>query len=164
MGNTESYPTEHYDRTPIFDGYRVLGVQPSSPASKAGLVSFFDFIVGCHGELFVEHNPEHEEEEVDFSHHVDTSPPSSAISCREFVDAIALSQAQDKALSLVVHNIKSGRTREVIVTPRKGGLIEDGGWGGNGMLGVTIRPDDYRGAIDRLLRVLDVQVRCDGFL
>ena len=25
-------------------GYRVLGVQPDSPASKGGLVSFFDFL------------------------------------------------------------------------------------------------------------------------
>ena len=31
-------------------GYRVLGVQPNSPASAAGLVSFFDFIVGANGE------------------------------------------------------------------------------------------------------------------
>ena len=31
-------------------GYRVLGVQPNSPASKVGLVSFFDFIVAADGE------------------------------------------------------------------------------------------------------------------
>jgi len=30
-------------------GYRVLGVQPNSPASTAGLVSFFDFLVGANG-------------------------------------------------------------------------------------------------------------------
>lgn len=30
-------------------GYRVLGVQPNSPASKVGLVSFFDFIVAAEG-------------------------------------------------------------------------------------------------------------------
>jgi hypothetical protein len=30
-------------------GYRVLGVQPNSPASSAGLVSFFDFLVGANG-------------------------------------------------------------------------------------------------------------------
>ena len=32
-------------------GYRVLGVQPNSPASKVGLVSFFDFIVAADGEF-----------------------------------------------------------------------------------------------------------------
>jgi hypothetical protein len=30
-------------------GYRVLGVQPNSPAAQAGLVSFFDFIAGANG-------------------------------------------------------------------------------------------------------------------
>lgn len=28
-----------------------MGVQPNSPASKAGLVSFFDFLVGVNGQL-----------------------------------------------------------------------------------------------------------------
>ena len=30
-------------------GYRVLGVQPNSPASDVGLVSFFDFVVAVDG-------------------------------------------------------------------------------------------------------------------
>ena len=30
-------------------GYRVLGVQPNSPAAVGGLVSFFDFIVAAKG-------------------------------------------------------------------------------------------------------------------
>ena len=34
-------------------GYRVLGVQPNSPASEAGLVSFFDFIVGANGVMLL---------------------------------------------------------------------------------------------------------------
>lgn len=33
-------------------GYRVLGVLPESPAAKGGLVSFFDFIIGCNGTPF----------------------------------------------------------------------------------------------------------------
>ncbi len=32
-------------------GYRVLGVQPNSPASKANMVSFFDFIVSANKKL-----------------------------------------------------------------------------------------------------------------
>lgn len=51
-GDSQDPPTNPLDE---FDGietlgYRVLGVQPSSPASAAGLVSFFDFIVGANGE------------------------------------------------------------------------------------------------------------------
>lgn len=30
-------------------GYRVLGVQPNSPGSKCGFVSFFDFIIAANG-------------------------------------------------------------------------------------------------------------------
>jgi GRASP55/65 PDZ-like domain len=34
-------------------GYRVLGVQPDSPASKAGLVSFLDFLIGCNDQMLL---------------------------------------------------------------------------------------------------------------
>ena len=34
-------------------GYRVLGVQPDSPAAKAGLVSFLDFLVGVSGRMLL---------------------------------------------------------------------------------------------------------------
>ena len=43
MGNGPSQ--EEADKV----GYRVLGVQPNSPAAKGGLVSFFDFIVAANG-------------------------------------------------------------------------------------------------------------------
>lgn len=45
MGNTQGA------EQPGKCGYRVLGVQPNSPASKVGLVSFFDFIIGADGEM-----------------------------------------------------------------------------------------------------------------
>lgn len=44
MGNSSS-SQEETDTL----GYRVLGVQPHSPAAKGGLVSFFDFIVAANG-------------------------------------------------------------------------------------------------------------------
>lgn len=47
-------------------------------------------------------------------------------------------------------NIKSQEARLVHLTP-------DDGWGGAGLLGVTIRLDDYAGAEDRLVRVLAVE-------
>ena len=55
MGNSNSQRDDEYDK---FDGvetlgYRVLGVQPASPASKAGLVSFFDFLVGVNGKMLL---------------------------------------------------------------------------------------------------------------
>ncbi len=55
MGNSPSttgaLETDEVDRWDGVEtlGYRVLGVQPNSPASQAGLVSFLDFIVGAEG-------------------------------------------------------------------------------------------------------------------
>jgi len=57
MGNSSSSFDEG-DLLDPFDGidtlgYRVLGVQPDSPASKAGLVSFLDFLVGANGRMLL---------------------------------------------------------------------------------------------------------------
>ena len=43
MGNNRS--REEIEKV----GYRVLGVQPNSPAAQGGLVSFFDFIIAANG-------------------------------------------------------------------------------------------------------------------
>ena len=58
MGNAAPTGEFEGDEFAEFDGietlgYRVLGVQPNSPASKAGLVSFFDFILGANGEMLL---------------------------------------------------------------------------------------------------------------
>jgi len=49
-----------------------------------------------------------------------------------------------------VHNIKSNSQRLVKITPSST-------WGGAGLLGVTIRLDNYGGADERLIRVLSVE-------
>jgi hypothetical protein len=61
MGNspaTGNRRGDDHDEFAEFDGvetlgYRVLGVQPNSPAAMAGLVSFFDFLVGANGEMLL---------------------------------------------------------------------------------------------------------------
>jgi hypothetical protein len=59
MGNSSSSREEDTtDDYAKFDGietlgYRVLGVQPDSPASTAGLVSFLDFLVGVNGKMLL---------------------------------------------------------------------------------------------------------------
>lgn len=50
----------------------------------------------------------------------------------------------------MVHNIKSNSQRLVKITPSSS-------WGGAGLLGVTIRLDNYGGADERLIRVLSVE-------
>lgn len=65
MGNAESSNSEDFSNDETL-GYRVLGVQPNSPAKKAGLVSFLDFLVGCNGRmLFGAGTDEDEEEYID---------------------------------------------------------------------------------------------------
>ena len=85
MGNAESAAPE------ATYGYRVLGVQASSPASKVGLVSFFDFIVEANGEPLWD-------KEVSY-----------------FVGLIR--DFQDKELPLRVYNCKDRSTREVCLIP-----------------------------------------------
>lgn len=57
---------------------------------------------------------------------------------------------QSLLLRAVVHNIKSNSQRLIKITPSSS-------WGGAGLLGVTIRLDDYGGADKRLIRVLSVE-------
>mmetsp|Transcript_5908 Transcript_5908/g.12443 ORF Transcript_5908/g.12443 Transcript_5908/m.12443 type:complete len:244 (-) Transcript_5908:6-737(-) len=140
MGNTAS--GENPDDDGILDpfdgadtlGYRVLGVQPDSPASKAGLVSFLDFLVGANGEMLLAsgENVEHGEEYPD-------------------VDLPALlEENKGKKVEFLVWNMKSQQERIVH-------LIPDDTWGGAGLLGVTIRLDNYAGAEERLVRVLEIE-------
>lgn len=59
MGNSSSSIDETgEDPLDPFDGidtlgYRVLGVQPQSPATEAGLVSFLDFLVGVNDTMLL---------------------------------------------------------------------------------------------------------------
>lgn len=144
MGNEASSSSDkHRDDYPDefakFDGietlgYRVLGVQPHSPASSAGLVSFLDFLVGCNGQMLLgsgEGLQEGDEyDDVDFP--------------------ALLKGNAGLELELLVHNIKSDSQRLVNITPSLS-------WGGAGLIGVTIRLDNYGGADERLIRVLSVE-------
>jgi hypothetical protein len=56
MGNEQSSSVRHElnldqltEEQLAFCGFRVLGIQEKSPASQAGFVSFFDFIVEANG-------------------------------------------------------------------------------------------------------------------
>lgn len=136
MGQSSSLPVDvDYSNVPTL-GYRVLGVQPDSPASNAGLVSFFDFLVGSNGRmLFGGSTDEDDEGKVEMVGDVD------------FISL--LQESVGKELELLVFNIKSQKTRLCYVTPSSD-------WGGAGLLGVTIRVDSYAHAEDNLLRVLSV--------
>ena len=65
-----------------------------------------------------------------------------------FIEKIKASE--DKALTCEIFNIKSKTKREVEIVPKRN-------WGGQGLLGVTIRFDTYFKADEQLVRVLDVE-------
>ena len=98
----EDYPEEYakFDGIETL-GYRVLGVQPNSPASTAVLVSFLDFLVGVNGEMLMgsgEGLKEGDEyDDIDFHD--------------------LLKENNGKQLELLVHNIKSNSQRLVNITP-----------------------------------------------
>ena len=60
-----------------------------------------------------------------------------------------IKESEGKPLQVTVYNCKSGETREVDIVPSRS-------WGGQGMLGVTIRFDSYFNAEENLVRVLEV--------
>mmetsp|Transcript_33232 Transcript_33232/g.80341 ORF Transcript_33232/g.80341 Transcript_33232/m.80341 type:complete len:358 (-) Transcript_33232:47-1120(-) len=139
MGNAATSAAHEEDEFAEFDGietlgYRVLGVQPESPAAKAGLVSFFDFIVGANGEMLLGSGQDLEEgdeyDDIDFPK--------------------LLKENKGKPVGLLVWNIKCQEKREVE-------LIPNDDWPGAGLLGVTIRLDNYGGADERLIKVLSVE-------
>jgi GRASP55/65 PDZ-like domain len=57
--------------------------------------------------------------------------------------------SQDMPLPLTVYNYKSQSLRDVSIIPTRN-------WGGQGMLGVTIRFDTYHNAEEHMVRVLGV--------
>jgi C-terminal processing protease CtpA/Prc len=71
-------------------GFRILGVQPNSPAEKVGLVSFFDFIVAVDG----------------------TPLRNLEVS---FIEIIK--QSEDQPLPLKVYNCKNHSLREIVLVP-----------------------------------------------
>jgi len=73
-------------------GYRVLGVQPNSPAAKGGLVSFFDFIVAANG---------------------------VPLKCLDGTFIELIQASEDKPLPLTVYNWKCGAFREVTLVPTR---------------------------------------------
>ncbi|XP_068604440.1 Golgi reassembly-stacking protein 1a isoform X2 [Brachionichthys hirsutus] len=104
-------------------GYHVHGVQPSSPAEKAGLQPFFDFI------LSLDNRRLNEENEL----------------LKELLKA-----NMEKAVRMEVYSTKTTRVRDLDVVPSNM-------WGGQGLLGASVRFCSYQGANENVWHVLDVE-------
>ncbi|XP_044149248.1 Golgi reassembly-stacking protein 1 [Bufo gargarizans] len=105
------------------EGYHVHGVQENSPAQKAGLEPFFDFIIAIgHSRLNKENSM--------------------------FKDLLKANM--EKPVKLEVYNTKTIKVREVEVTPSNM-------WGGQGLLGASVRFCSFQGANEHVWHVLDVE-------
>ncbi|XP_028987943.1 Golgi reassembly-stacking protein 1-like [Betta splendens] len=104
-------------------GYHVHGVQPNSPAEKAGLQPFFDFILSLDNRRLNEENDLLKE---------------------------LLKAHMDRAVRMEVFSTKSMSVRELEVVPSSL-------WGGQGLLGASVRFCSYQGANENVWHVLDVE-------
>lgn len=105
-------------------GYHVHGVQQDSPALRAGLEPFFDFIL---------------------------SIGNTRLNKESDLLKDLLKANVEKAVKLEVYNSKTQRVRELEVIPSNM-------WGGQGLLGASVRFCSFEGANENVWHVLDVEV------
>ncbi|KAG7224930.1 hypothetical protein INR49_014846 [Caranx melampygus] len=111
-------------------GYHVHGVQAESPALKAGLEPFFDFIL---------------------------SIGNTRLNKESDLLKDLLKANVEKAVKLEVYNSKTQRVRELEVTPSNM-------WGGQGLLGASVRFCSFEGANENVWHVLDVEANSPAAL
>lgn len=105
------------------DGFHVHGIQDNSPAQKAGLEPYFDFILTIGNTRLNKNN--------------DT-----------FKDLLKANA--EKPVKLEVYNMKAAKVREVEVVPSNM-------WGGQGLLGASVRFCSFDGAHEHIWHVLDIE-------
>ncbi|XP_052471716.1 Golgi reassembly-stacking protein 1 [Carassius gibelio] len=105
------------------EGYHVHGIQDDSPAEKAGLEPFFDFIIS------IGHNRLNQENEM----------------LKDLLKANV-----EKPVKMEVYSTKTMRMRELEVVPSNM-------WGGQGLLGASVRFCSFQGANENVWHVLDVE-------
>ncbi|XP_020826214.1 Golgi reassembly-stacking protein 1 isoform X2 [Phascolarctos cinereus] len=118
------------------EGFHLHGVQENSPAQQAGLEPFFDFIITIgHSRLLW-----------------GTPPPVSPQQQNKESSTLKdlLKANMEKPVKLEVYSIKTLRVREVEVVPSNM-------WGGQGLLGASVRFCSFQRANEHVWHVLDVE-------
>ncbi|KAK9527694.1 hypothetical protein VZT92_014234 [Zoarces viviparus] len=111
-------------------GYHVHGVQEDSPALRAGLEPFFDFILSIGN----------------------TRLNKDSDLLKDLLKANV-----EKAVKLEVYNSKTQRVKELEVIPSNM-------WGGQGLLGASVRFCSFDGANENVWHVLDVETNSPAAL
>ncbi|CEM27830.1 unnamed protein product [Vitrella brassicaformis CCMP3155] len=111
MGGSQSAP----------GGFRIFKVCRHSPAERAGLEVFFDFITEVDGLQMV---------------------PDQTVFFNKIMES------EGRQIKLAVYNCRCRNVRDVYVIPSK--------WGGQGLLGATVRYDTFENCENQGVRVLDI--------
>ena len=123
------------------EGYHVLRVQEGSPGQQAGLEAFFDFIVAIGNTRL---NQDNDTLKNLLKVQILISRASTE------AESCCLLQANiEKEISMTVYSSKSGAVRQLFITPSTL-------WGGQGLLGVSIRFCSFEGANENVWHILDV--------
>ncbi|XP_057190071.1 Golgi reassembly-stacking protein 1a [Triplophysa rosa] len=105
------------------EGYHVHGIQENSPAVKAGLEPFFDFIISIGNTRLNQEND----------------------MLKDLLKANV-----EKPVKMEVYSTKTLKVRELEVVPSNM-------WGGQGLLGASVRFCSFQGANENVWHVLDVE-------
>ena len=123
------------------EGYHVLRVQEGSPGQQAGLEAFFDFIVAIGNTRLNQDNDT-------LKNLLKVQILLSRVLTE--TESCGLLQANiEKEISMTVYSSKSGAVRQLFITPSTL-------WGGQGLLGVSIRFCSFEGANENVWHILDV--------
>ncbi|XP_054602912.1 Golgi reassembly-stacking protein 2 isoform X4 [Nothobranchius furzeri] len=110
------------------EGYHVLRVQENSPGNRAGLEPFFDFIISvCDTRLLMSQQKRDND------------------TLKELLKVNV-----ERPVKMQLYNSKTQTVRETTVTPSNT-------WGGQGLLGVSIRFCSFEGANQNIWHVLEIE-------
>jgi GRASP55/65 PDZ-like domain len=118
------------------EGYHILKVQKNSPGERAGLVAFFDFIVAA--------------DSVPVSSEQASGPQGdTSAKGTSLVEKLKAAAEKKTSVRLQLYNSKEDQVRETFIEPTSE-------WGGNGLIGVSIRLCSLRAANEFVWHVLEV--------
>lgn len=131
-----------------------MQVQENSPGHRAGLEPFFDFIVSINNTRLVSRAPCKSGVFVCVGRNpsVSVSPPSLLQNKDNDTLKDLLKASVEKPVKMLVYSSKTLELRESTVTPSNL-------WGGQGLLGVSIRFCSFEGANENVWHVLVSNIR-----
>lgn len=94
-------------------GFRVLGIQEQSPASRAGFVSFFDFILEANGIRLVRGTKDESIMRDGIKLLIAAALRALAQDTRDSTLMELIAQSEDRPMHLAVYNVKSQTTRGI---------------------------------------------------